>query len=240
MKQNSALKSFWNIPLAATIRIPVSARRKRRQRGLEVIEFGLFAIMMMPAFVWMYTTGMNFVRFDKANDVVRSAALMYIKNTDMNVLGSQELVARVAEGLDLEVDDGATPPNQVLNYSRGSGLVVLSTVQYVGSGTCNSCTNTGYYVFLDRVYIGNRSLQINGSTVGSALGDPAAAIWNSTTGDVSSNYTDSRARVASSFAGLWSPSMADGQIGYVVEAYFAGTFGTGNFGGNGIYARVFM
>jgi hypothetical protein len=146
----------------------------------------------------------------------------------------------VAEGLDLEVDDGATPPSQVLSNSRGSGLVVLTEVQFVGTTTCTGCTNTGYYIYKHRVYIGNRSLQINGSTVVSALGDPPSAIWDSTTGDVSSQYTDTRARVASNFAGLWSPAMADGQIGYVVESYFAGTFGTGNFGGNGIYARVFM
>jgi len=229
-----------NRQISKFTRIAASSRRRRTQSGVESIEFGLFAIMMMPAFVWMFTTGMNFVRFDKAADVVRSAALMYVKGTDMNVLGSQELVARVAEGLSMEVDNGATPPSQVLSFSRGSGLVVLSTVQYVGSGTCSGCTNTGYYVFTDRVYIGNRSLQINGSTVQSALGDPPAAVWNSTTGDISSVYTDSRTRVASSFSSLWSPAMGDGAIAYVVEGFFAGSFGAGAFGGNGIYTKVVM
>jgi hypothetical protein len=220
--------------------VPVSARRKRTQRGLEVIEFGLFAIMMMPGFVWMFTTGMNFVRFDKANDVTRSAALMYVKGTDMTVLGTQELLARVAQGLDLKVDDGAAAPNQVISFSRGSGLIIMSEVQYVGPNTCTGCTNSNQYVFLHRVYAGNKSLQINGTTVQSALGDPGSAVWNSSTGAVTNPHTDSRAQVAANFAGLWSPTMGDGQIAYVVECYFAGTFGTGNFGGNGIYARVFM
>lgn len=221
--------------------VPVSSRRRRYQRGVEALEFGLFAVVMAPALVWMFTNGMNFVRFNKANDVARATALMYLKNTDMNVLGTQEIVARVAEGLNLQVDNGATPPNQVKSNSVGSGLVVLTQVKYVGSGTCPSgCTNLNQYVYMDRVYIGNRSLQFNGSTVLSALGDPAAAIWSSTTGDISSPYTDNRAQLPASFAALWSGGVGDGQVIYVVECFFAGSFGTGAFGGNGIYARVFM
>ena len=222
------------------ISAPVSQRRRRRQRGVEAIEFGLFFTMMLPGFVWMFISGMNFIRFNKANDVARAAALMYIKGQDMTVLGTQEILARVGQGLDLEVDDGATPPTQALSNTRGSGLVVLSQVQFVGPNTCNNCTNLNKYVFLQRVYVGNRNLAFNGSSVQSALGDPAAAIWSTTTGAVTNSYTDTRAQVASSFASLWSPAVGDGQIVYVVESYFAGGFGSGDFGGNGVYARVFM
>ena len=222
------------------ISAPVSPRRRRRQRGVEAIEFGLFFVMMLPGFVWMFISGMNFIRFNKANDVARAAALMYIKGQDMTVLGTQEILARVGQGLDLEVDDGATPPTQAMSNTRGSGLVVLSQVQFVGPNTCNSCTNLNHYVFLQRVYVGNRNLTFNGTTVQSALGDPATPIWSSTTGAVTGSYTDTRAQVAASFAGLWSPAVGDGQIVYVVESYFAGGFGSGAFGGNGVYARVFM
>src|SRR3954464_5497183 len=106
-----------------------NTRRRRSQRGVEAIEFGLFFTMMLPGFVWMFINGMNFIRFNKANDVARAAALMYIKGQDMNVLGTQEILARVAQGLDLEVDDGATPPSQSLSTTRGSGLIILSQVQ---------------------------------------------------------------------------------------------------------------
>jgi hypothetical protein len=219
---------------------PVSARRKRLQRGVEVIEFGMFAAMMAPALVWMFTTGMNFLRFNKANDVAHSTALMYMKGTDMTVLGSQEIIARVAQGLDLEVDDGATPPSQALSNSRGSGLVVLTQVQYVGATTCTGCANLNQYVYLQRIYIGNKNLQIAGSTVQSSLGNPPSNLWNSSTGMVSTPYTSTTNQLPGSFAGLWSPALGDGQIVYVVECFFKGNFGTGIFDGDGISTRVFM
>lgn len=219
---------------------PVSHRRRRRQKGVEAIEFGLFFVMMLPPFVWMFISGMNFIRFNKANDVARAAALMYVKGQDMTVLGTQEILARVGQGLDLAVDDGGAAPNQVMSNTRGSGLVVLSQVQYVGANTCSNCTNLNQYVFLQRVYIGNKSLQFNGTQVQSALGDPATAIWSSSTGAVTSIYADTRARVNSTFGNLWSPAVGDGQIVYVVESFFAGGFGSGDFGGSGVYARVFM
>jgi hypothetical protein len=222
------------------MRTATSSRRRRSQQGVEGIEFGLFFAMMLPAFVWMFISGMNFIRFNKANDVARATALMYIKGQDMTVLGTQEILARVGQGLDLEVDDGAAPPNQAISTTRGSGLIILSQVQYVGPNTCNNCTNMNHYVFLQRVYIGNKSLQFNGTSVASALGNPAAADWSTTTGAVTNVFTDSGARVSSSFAGLWNPGVGDGQIVYVVESFFAGGFGSGQFGGNGVYARVFM
>jgi hypothetical protein len=219
---------------------PVSARRRRRQKGIEAIEFGLFFVMMLPGFIWMFISGMNFIRFNKANDVARATALMYVKGQDMAVLGTQEIIARVGQGLGLEVDNGATPPNQQLSNSRGSGLVIVSQVQYVGPNTCTGCPNINNYVFLQRVYIGNTGLQFNGSTVQSALGNPSTNVWSATTGAVSNAFNDPGALVNSSFASLWTPTVGDGQLVYVVESYFAGGFGEGQFGGGGVYARVFM
>jgi hypothetical protein len=188
----------------------------------------------------MFVTGMNFIRFNKANDVARAAALMYVKGQDMTVLGTQEILARVAQGLDLEVDNGVTPPNQVESNSRGSGLIIVSQVQYVGPNTCNNCTNIDHYVFLQRVYIGNTALQFNGVTVQSALGNPAATIWNTASGNVSNTFNNTGAQVSANFASLWTPTVGDGQVVYVTETFFAGGFGSGQFGGGGVYSRVFM
>ena len=222
---------------------PVSVRRKLRQKGVEALEFALFATVMAPALIWMFTTGMNFLRFNKANDTTRAAALMYVKGTDMLVLGTQEIIQRLGEGLDLKVDDGAAAPTEAQSYSSGSGLIILSQVQYVGSVTCPSgCTNYGKYVFMHRAYIGNKNLAIDDDPVSSALGNPSSASWNSTTGIVTNPHGDSGAQVNSSFATTWPTNggLGDGQIAYVVEAYFSGTFGTGQFNGNGIYTRIIM
>ena len=231
------------------INCPVSARRRRYQRGVEAIEFGLFAVVMAPAMIWMFTTGMNFLRFNKANDVTRAAALMYVKGTNMMVLGSQELVERIGEGLDLRVDDGATPPNQTLKNDRGSGVIILTQVQYVGSATCpTGCTNYGKYVFMHRAYIGNRNLVLGGGddsdtkNATSALGDPSNSAWNSTTGVIADPHGNSGAAVDASFANIWPTNggVGDGQIAYVIEAYFKGSFGSGQFNGRGIYTRILM
>ena len=233
----------------STIQLPASARRRRSQKGVEALEFGLFAVVMAPALIWMFTTGMNFLKFNKANDTTRAAALMYVKGTNMMVLGSQEIIERIAEGLDLQVDDGVTPPNQSLKNDRGSGLIILSQVQYVGSVTCpTGCTNYGKYVFMHRAYIGNKNLVLGGGEdndqepASSALGDPTSTAWNSTTGIVANPHGDSGAVVNSSFANVWPSggSLPDGQIAYVIEAYFKGNFGSGQFNGRGIYTRILM
>ena len=186
----------------------------------------------------MFTNGMNFLRFNKSTDVSRSAALMYVKGLDFTFPGTQDIIARVASGLDLQIS-ASTSANGV---SSGSGLIVFSTVQYIGPNTCTGCANINKYVFLNRVYVGNTSLSISGTTVASALGNPISGIWNSTTGAVTSNQTNTGAQVASGFSSIWSSNIGDGQIAYVIECFFKpqGGFGTGSFDSNGVYTRVIM
>ena len=214
--------------------LPASARRRRTQKGLESIEFGLWALLMLPPFIWMFINGFNFIRYNKAGDVTRSAAMMYVKNTDMMSLTTQRIVERVANGLDLQVDSGNTIVNNI-----GNGLVVLTKLQYVGS-TCN-CTNADQYVMTQRIYIGNRSMQITGAGVESFAGPAPTAIWNSSTGLVSSYTTDSAARASTAFATAWGSSLANGQVVYLVESFFKTlSFGTGDFDARGVYTRVYM
>jgi hypothetical protein len=220
------------------MRFPISSRRRKSQHGIEAIEFGLLFVFLLPPFVWMFTNGMNFLRFNKSTDVSRSAALMYVKGLNFSFPGTQNIIARVASGLDLQVS-ASTTANGV---GTGSGLIVFSTVQYIGPNTCNGCANLNKYVFLNRVYVGNTSLSISGSTVASALGNPNSSVWNSTTGAVSSSQTNTGAQVAPSFSSVWSTPVGDGQIAYVIECFFKpqGGFGTGSFDSNGVYTRVIM
>ena len=56
---------------------------------------------MLPPFIWMFINGFNFIRYNKAGDVTRSAAMMYVKNTDMMSLTTQRIVERVGcDGVD--------------------------------------------------------------------------------------------------------------------------------------------
>lgn len=213
---------------------PVSRHRRRRQGGLEAIEFGLWSLLLMPPFIWMFISGMNFIRYNKAGDVTRSTAMMYIKGVDMTALGNQRIIARVASGLGLVVESG----NAVVN-NQGNGMVALSKVIFVDPAC--GCTNAGQYVLAERIYLGNRSLVINGASVDSFSGPVPTAIWSAGTGQVSNYTTDSRARVSSDFTTLWGSSLGAGQFVYIVESFFkAGTGGAGEFDSNGTYTRVFM
>lgn len=214
--------------------LPVSERRRKKQKGLEAIEFGLWTLLMMPAFVWMFINGINFVRFNKASDVTRSAAMMYIKGLDMRALGNQQVVERVANGLNLQVDNAGAVVNNI-----GDGMLALTKVQYLGA--CG-CPNANNYVMMQRVYVGNRSLVISGQTVESFIGPPpSGGIWNSSTGAVSGFMTNTDARITGNFATLWGTSLNNGQIVYVVETFFkTPSMGAGEFDSRGIYSRIFM
>ena len=215
--------------------LPVSLRRKRTQKGLEAIEFGLWALLMMPPFVWMFINGIGLVRYNKAGDVTRSTAMMYIKNVDLKTLNTQRIIQRIANGLDLQVESSGSIATNV-----GSGMVVLTKIQYVGS-TCG-CTNADKYVMTQRLYVGNRSLQISGITVESFSGaPPGGGIWSTSTGVVSNYLTDANARANAAFTTLWGTSLANGQVVYVIETFFkTPAFGSGAFDSRGIYSRVFM
>ncbi len=222
------------------MRFPLSLKRSRTQKGVEAIEFGLLFLFLLPPFIWMFMNGMNFLRFNKTTDVSRSAALLTVKGLDFTLPGNQDIISRVASGLDLQ-NSSTQSANGV---TTGSGLLIISTVQYIGPTTCASCTNLNKYVFLDQVYVGNKTLAINGATVASALGSPNSSLWSSTTGVVSSTQTNTGAQVPSTSTGGLPTGMADGQIAYVIECFFKpqGTdaFGTGAFDSAGVYNRVIM
>ena len=84
------------------MRFPSSLHRRRFQNGIEAIEFSLLFVFLLPPFVWMFINGMNFLRFNKATDVSRSAALLFVKGIDFTLPGNQAIIARVASGLDLQ------------------------------------------------------------------------------------------------------------------------------------------
>jgi hypothetical protein len=217
----------------------ISEIRRKKQKGVEAIEFGLFMCLVLSPMIWMFITGMNFLRFIKATDVARSTALMYVKGQDLTVLGTQRILASVASGLDLQVGSTTGTAN---GSTTGSALIIVSVVEYIGTTTCSSCTNQTHYVFLDRFYIGNKTLQFNGSTATSMLGNPNSLVWSSTTGAVTGTQTDSRAQVPTSLSGIFPTHIGDGQQAYIVEFFYADQsgFGAEQFATKNIYSRVVM
>lgn len=225
-------------------RIPVSKRRLKRQRGNEIIEFALLAVVMVPAFLYMFVAGMNLIRLTQGVQVSRDVGDLYIHGVDFSTYPAQALANRLAQGFGMNIGSFYSGSNSANDGNGGNGLVVLSQVMYVGSGACASlpagtaCTNQDKYVFTQRLTFGSKAVKFNNTTVSSALGNPTAVI--NTAGYVQSYLTDSRA-VCSTISGMLTTQFADQQLAYVVEVFFASS--DLNFSavpGGGIYSRLFM
>jgi Tfp pilus assembly protein PilW len=59
-------------------------RRKRRQRGQELIEFSLTALLLGSMLVGSFVTGMNLIRSIEANQACRDLTDMYIHGADFS------------------------------------------------------------------------------------------------------------------------------------------------------------
>jgi hypothetical protein len=218
-----------------------SEARRKTQRGIEAMEFSLFFMVVFLPLLMMFISGMNFLRFIKSTDAARSTALLYVKGQDLTSLGTQRLLSTVASGLDLEVGSTAGAGGN----TAGSGLIVVSIVEYVGTTSCSSCTNVGHYVFQDRFFIGNTTLQVGGTTATSVVGNVnTSAQWSSTTGAVTGYLTDAHAQIPNSLTGLFPTGVTDSQTIYIVECFFSDQtskgFAPGQFTAPDIYSRVVM
>jgi hypothetical protein len=235
------------------------SRRRRRQGGQEMLEFGIVCVMFVPLLLGMFVTGMNLIMSIQAKSMVRDMADMYIHGADFSSYGYQQVAQRIAGGLKLQFPTFGSGINNVQSNlgTTGNGVVWVTQVMYVGTSAqpqCTAvlpatCTNASKFVFLQRIVFGNSNLIASPHV--SFLGDPTGATL-SATGAVSNYLTDANAQLASSqqsaMQALWNtaPSpqtpLSDGQILYVVEGYFSTPgFSMGStFNSQGVYARYFF
>lgn len=225
--------------------------------------FGLLMLFVyVPLLLWMFIMGMSMIISIQVNTLARDMDNMYIHGTDFSTYGPQQLSQLLATGLDLEfpafgATSGVTNLNQAKNVgSSGNGLIWVTQVMYVGATTdplcqavgASNCSNHDSFVYTQQVEFGNSSLTTQKDTsVGYYTG---SAITSA--GIISSPVTDSSAKLSSAYqsamAGLWQTSsngqasLVDGQIVYVVEAFFqTPTLNFGNiYKSPGTYARYFF
>ncbi len=214
-------------------------RRRRGQKGSEIMEFALLSVLLVPTFLWMFITGMNLIRSVKATHLAADLGRLYINGTDFSKWDAQKLAQRLSTGLGLDV--GGSDPGQMWNNGAngGRGVVMLSQVTFVGAPTCapiiaagNTCTNQDRYVFTQRIVFGNSSLRQ------SNFGTPTAVITQR--GLISEYATDAGAR-ASNFQALFPTSLQDGQFAYLTEVFFESPdLNVSALSGAGIYARSIL
>lgn len=228
--------------------------RRSRQRGTEILEFGLVALLFVPMLMGTFVTGMNLVRSIGAQQVARDLANMYIHGADFSTYPMQQLAQRLATGLDLQIGTSWSGSQATNTSNAGRGLVTVSQIMWVGTtsepncaavGAAN-CTNHDSFVFTQRIEFGNGTLV---SEVPSSLGNPTAT--RTAAGIVVSPVTAAGAKLPSSgqtaMQALWQQSAAgrtplvDGQVVYVIESYFQSPDLTlGSYPGRGVYARYFF
>ena len=119
--------------------------------------------------------------------------------------------------------------------------MVLSQIMYIGAGSCGTqspCNNQNKYVFLQQITFGESTLTFNGTQVSSQLGSMSAT--RTAGGYVLNILTDPNA-VCANCSNFFQTQLTDGQVAYIVEAFFADpALAIGAYPSGGIYTRTFL
>lgn len=201
----------------------ISQRRKRRQRGNELIEFALVATFLLPLLFGTVVVGLNLSRSIQVTQVSRDAGHMYSRGVDFSDAANQALIERLAQGLNIHV-------------TGGTGVVILSTIMFIGEAQCTAaglstqaCTNLNFPVVINRIVIGNSAVRA------SAFGTPNSSLI-AADGDVSNYLTNTSAR-ANGFNSILA--LQAGEQAYVAEVYVPSSdFGLPGYETTGVYSRT--
>src|SRR4051794_4695547 len=172
---------------------------KHREKGQSLMEFAMCALFLVPLLAGAFTVGMSLTKAIQVGQVCRDANVLAVRGIDMADPVNQQLVVRTAKGLGMDTAGGAPDPT-------GKGVVIISKILRVGVPECDGvtkvvggavvpdprtttvggvktaradCTNYGYYVFANRVEIGNPG------QLASTLGNPGTT--PDSHGDISLN-----------------------------------------------------
>lgn len=200
-------------------------RRRQGERGNAMIEFALCMSFLTPLLLGTFNVGMNLGRNLQVTQLARNTGHMYVRWIDFTQPASQDLVVRLAQGLNLQ-------------RTGGDGVVILSQVTVPGAEDCAAaslsaaaCTNRDQAVVIHRVAFGNLSL------LTSRFGNPPPAAVDAS-GSISPGVylTDPTVRVPN-----WTEvlTLRDNEIAYIAEVYVRSPQWSlnGAGGSEGVYAR---
>ena len=191
-------------------------KTRHRERGSAFVEFVLcMSLFWVPFFFGMSVLGFGLVRAMEVTQVCRDAGHMYAYGTDFSQTSAQALLSSLATGMNLS--------------STGNSFIILSTITYVNQTDCQAaypssgnpnCANTGNYVFMKQVKIGNNTLGISGaSPYNSVFGTPASNIQDSSGGITPQNYMQNSSALAGNFQTTSGITLASGQVSYIAEMF---------------------
>lgn len=188
------------------------------------VEFVLVvALVMVPLLLGTMVVGFNLIRSIQVNQVNRDAGHMYARgvdfSSDTNGLVDRSILYQMA-------------PKLQVTTSSGVEVLILSSIQYIGSTTCSSCANLNHAVFTQQITLGNSALRAsNFGTVS------ATSMASDGSGNVKNPTTDTTVRADAILNIL---PMVDGQIAFVSETFYNSTDLAipGYMSTSGVYARA--
>jgi Flp pilus assembly protein TadG len=219
-------------------------KRKPINRGAAMMEFMLLVPVWLPLILGTMWIGSAMVRGQQVTQAARDLGSMYSRGVDFASNGG---------AADSETLTAVTHQVGTVTAS-GTGVVIFTTLTYVGNSVCASlgatygtapssgnagshtvsCTNYGKFVFTQQYTQGNTSLLT--SKFGTAPTGEMDTNFN-----IPSSYYVTNATYVSTFNLLPAPQelgqdgYQSGQPVYVVETYFSGS-GQKGYASGGDYA----
>ncbi|MGA8025520.1 MAG: TadE family protein [Bryobacteraceae bacterium] len=192
----------------------ITKARKSRglpERGSAMVEFVLcVGLFLVPLLLGTMVMGLNLVRAIQVTGVCRDAAHMYAYGVDFSQTGNQNLLLKVAQGLNMTA-------------TGGNGIVILSTVTFIGPNDCttggyssSTCPNVNQYVITQRTTVGNTALHA------SAFATPSSSLLASN-GTISggsptqAGYLNDSSTRAVGFSNVMT--LSSGQYAYMAETF---------------------
>jgi hypothetical protein len=197
---------------------------RKRQKGSLFVEFVLVvSLVMVPLLLGTMVVGFNLIRSIQVNQINRDAGHMFARgvdfSSDSNGLVDRSILFQMA-------------PRLQVTTSAGTGVLILSAIEYIGATTCSGCANLNHAVFTQQIILGNAAL------FASKFGTVSAtSMTTDGTGTVTNPLTDTTVRADALLTIL---SMTDNDVAYVSETFYSSTdLGIpGYMNASGVYARA--
>jgi len=184
--------------------------KRRTNRGVSYIEFAFSLLVLSPMLLGTGVTGINMIRTLQTVQLARDAGHMYARGVDFSQPGNQTILVNLGANLGLSGTAG-----------QGTAVVILSELTYVDDNTCaaagaatngvhnGSCTNYGYWVFQQRIEIGNTSTRT--SNFGSPItSGPNGVTVDPVTGMISLSDYVKKSGARANFSGVNPYSVVNG------------------------------
>ena len=208
----------------------MKAYRHRAERGVNLIEFALVSIVLIPLIFGAISLGMRLGTHIQATQLARDAGHMYARGLDFSKRSNQDVLLTLAQPFRMTA-------------AGGNGVMMLSQVRLVYPADCaglrTGCGNRGRHVVTHRLVFGDARL------TSSRLATPGPGL-SGLNGSIATNDFLRDATVAlptTLSTELFTRTgfdLARGEVAYVVETFtpareteMFGWVGTG-----GVYTRA--